>query len=162
MLNIVPTTLNRAARIVVLRHPNRQECLVMRKVVKRVAPAGEEMGGLPTLGGMGVLDAEDEADVDYEHAGWGLALFTGIYDGSAVNDAGSNPIPASAREAIVEPEVEGEFQVEKGDLVMLTPGGEVVLPYEVVGVSSTVDIPPYTRKLILNARDDLFRIPAAA
>lgn len=162
MLNKVPTAINRAVRVVVTRHPNRQECLVMRKKVTRAAPGGEEMGGIPTLGGIGVLDTEDEAEVEYEETGWGLVLFTGQYDGTPLNDGDTNPIAASAREAIVEPEQEGAFIADKGDLVMLMPGADIVIPYEVVGVLSTVDIPPYTRKLVLNARDDLLRIPAAA
>ena len=67
MLNSVPKAINDAARTVTLRHPNRMDATVWRKEVNRTASG--EVGGMPNIGGVGVLDSEDEADYSYEPVG---------------------------------------------------------------------------------------------
>ena len=67
MLTNVPSAVNRMARNVVINHPNTWECQVFRKRVTRTD--GAPVGGLPTMGGLGVLDSEDEESIDYDHLG---------------------------------------------------------------------------------------------
>lgn len=167
MLNIVPSTINASRRLVVLNHPNSFDAELWRKKVTRTELAGtapnDTLGGLPTLGGLGVLTSEDEAEVDYEQIGDVKVLFGGIYQGSAEFDTDDGLVPEQLKEAqiecILQPTDPLFVTPDKNDLVMVTPGGGIVLPFEVMGETGTVNIPPYTRKYILNARDDLAYIP---
>lgn len=166
MLNNVPIAIRRHARLTVLKHPNSTDCEVWRKRVKRIEKnqAGEEstMGGAPTLGGMGVLRSEDEADFDYEPLGAGRLLLVGGFQPSSENDQGSALSPQALQEALVEctGEVgqESHFEADVGDLVLQDMGMGVIIAYSVEDVQGNVGIPPYTRKLVLQPRDDLHHL----
>ena len=161
MLNEVPKAIMRAARLVTLNHPNAMDGTAHRKRLNRVAPGNDTMGGNPTVGGMGLLDGEDEADFTYELLGDVKVVFAGVFQGEGNNwldsDDGIN-YPQMPIEAIIEctldPEHDDYFTVEKPDYIAVEPGGGSVLIYEVVGVTGTVNVPPYTRKYILAARSD--------
>lgn len=171
MLNAVPTAINAATRQVVLRHPNSMDCTVYKKVVKRVETFGDldpdspapddlsEVGGMPTLGGMGVLRSEDESDFDYVERGAAKCLFAGVFAPNDLNERDDAVLQQDAQEAQVEclaaPGAPEYFQADTTDLVMITPGLGVVLAYEVATISGMANIPPYVRKLVLNPRDDL-------
>jgi hypothetical protein len=159
MLNNVPTQVNRSARLITLRHPNAMDCTIFKKVIKRTAD--ETMGGLPTLGGMGMLDSEDEADYEYEERGDAKIVFVGQYvgDGANWNDADTGPIygqiPVEALiECVLDPEDPDFFVTGKPDLVSVEPGYGMTLLYEVVGENTTTNLPPYTRRYILASRAD--------
>jgi hypothetical protein len=153
MLNRIPQSMRNAARLVVIRHPNAVDCQVWRKRVTRVvgAEAGE-LGGLPTLGGMGVLDPEDEAQVDYDLLGDAKLLFAEPYTATKFNDQRDAAEARGETDALVESVTDGLFEVKDSDLVMVMPGAGVVVPYEVVNIVSTVDIPPYVPKVRLAAQ----------
>lgn len=167
MLNQVPSAINRSLRQVVLRHPNSMPCTVWREQVTRVenVPGTEtpnEMGGAPTLGGMGVLRSEDEAEFEYVELGEGAMLFSGPYQPADMNDRDNALLQANAQEAVIESRAEpgatGHFVADVNDLVLLDMGLGVVMAFEVAGVTGSVHIPPYTRKLVLNPRDDLHNL----
>ena len=106
MLTSVPIEINRAARQITLYHPNAVDCTVMRKQVTRVSPDEPEMiGGMPTLGGMGVLDQEDETEWELVEVGEARLVMTGQYQGGdnnwQDNDIGTN-YPVQPVEALVE------------------------------------------------------------
>lgn len=159
MLNNVPKAVARASRLVTLRHPNAIDCTVMRKKLLR-PESGESLGDVPNIGGLGVLDAEDEADYQYEPVGDAKILFSGVWDtqGSNWNDGDTGVIYDQApREACIEFVDEGlaaADYVRKPDMISVEPGGGIVLIYEVLGESSSIAIPPYTRKYMLAARSD--------
>ncbi|SER36110.1 MULTISPECIES: hypothetical protein [Pseudomonas] len=156
MLTNVPVQVARAQRQMVLRAPNSMECTLLRKKIKR-SSEGEAIGGMPLLGGLGVLDSEDEPDYEYEEIGEGRVLFCGIYQAAPGNvvDSGDGVIYAEgAMECLVEPKVEGAFEVKKHDEIMVMPGMGFVLPYEVVGITSVSSIPPYLPRLIVEKRQD--------
>lgn len=169
MLNSVPTAINAASRQVTLRHPNAFDCIVSRKRVVRVeldgAGAPSTSAGLPTMGGMGVLRSEDEVEFEYDELGAAKLLFAGPgpYQAQDMNERDNALLTENSREVLIESvakpgALEGEpqyFVADTGDLVSLTLGLGVVLSYEVATVSGTVNLPPYTRKLVLNPRDDL-------
>jgi hypothetical protein len=164
MLTQVPLAIRKHARLVVLRHPNNNECTVWRKKVKRVevdtSTGGESlMGGSPTLGGMGVLRSEDEADFDYEELGPGKMLLTGMFQPSSENDQASALLSQPMQEAQVEPDAEpgqeAYFEPDVGDLVLQHIGFGVIIAFTIEDVIGNVGIPPYTRKLVLQPRDDL-------
>lgn len=157
MLNSVPNAVQRAGRIVTLRHPNAMDCTVWRKVLLRTGPAGDELGGIPNIGGIGVLDGEDEANYDYEPVGDAKIVFAGIWtdEGANWNDADTGVIYDQAPKiAMIEFIQETDDFVRKSDRISVEPGGGIVLPYEVLGEGSPMNIPPYVRRYMLAARSD--------
>ena len=162
MLTSAPAAINRSARLVVLRHPNAFEVVVHRKSVKRVETIGgveSEMGGSPTLGGMGVLRSEDEAEFDYEVLGEGKLLFTNGAQPVAMNEQGSAQIVEAQKTCLIESKAEptdaAHWVAARGDLVALNLGLGVVIAYDVADIIGNVAIPPYTQSFVLNPRDDL-------
>ena len=154
MLNNVPLAIRRSVRAVTLNHPNRMTCTVYRKVVTRVAP--DTLGGLPTLGGLGVLEDDDEADFDYQSLGDGVVVMLQVYQGGFRSDDNSlldNP-NTSQQETLLEPLIDDGFTPKKHDLVSIVMG-DAVLPYEITDITGTVNIPPFTQKYVLQLRDEL-------
>lgn len=167
MLNQVPIGIRKHARLTVLKHPNNMDCTVWRKRVKRVevnSVTGDEslMGGAPTLGGMGVLRSEDEAEFDYEELGPGKILLVGMYQPASENDQGSALLTQPMQEALVESTAElgqeAYFEADLGDMVFQQLGLGVFLAYSVEDIVGNVGIPPFTRKLVLQPRDDLHNL----
>lgn len=159
MLNAVPVAVAKASRNVVLRHPNSIAAVALRKVVTRTS--SDTQGGMPTIAGTGVLVSEDEVDYDYEELGPCMVLMTGAFndDDANMQDSGGSliyaPPPVNACvEPIAEPATSGYFTLEQFDMVTLTPGAGIALSYEVIGVNGNINIPPYTRRYILNPRQD--------
>ncbi len=169
MLNSVPTAINKAARQVTLRHPNAFDCIVSRKRVVRTELDGNgdpsTSAGMSTLGGMGVMRTEDESEFEYDELGAAKLLFAGPgpYQPMDMNERDNALLTENSREVLIEcvanqgaPNGDPQYFVaDTGDLVSLTLGLGVVLSYVVATVSGTVNLPPYTRKLVLNPRDDL-------
>jgi len=162
MLNAVPASINRLARNVVLNHPNTFNCKVFRETVERVE-AGT-IGGLPTMGGLGVLDAEDEEKIKHEFIGNGFALpAEGFAPSPMMGKGDANLGPAEEFRFLIEPEegasgMPGWFEVRKHDVIYLVLGTGRVQPmiaFEVVGTETTTNIPPFTTRYICNRRDDL-------
>ncbi len=153
MLNSVPAAINRASRIVTLRHPNGMECTIWRKTLNRTG--NNEVGGIANIGGLGVLNGEDEADYSYEPIGDGRIVMTGQYsDGTANwNDKETGLVyaglPVVALIEFLDDKIEDHPQ--KDDIVSVEPGCGFVLQYGVMGEEGTVNIPPYTRRYILGA-----------
>jgi hypothetical protein len=154
MINSVPIKINQAARTVTLKHPNSLDCTVYRKVLLRTSD--ETMGGLPTLGGLGVLKGEDEPEFEYQALGPAKVLMTGQYEAADLVDRGDAIAPPAAQiEAQIECVDVPGFELRKNDLLAVMPGGGVVIGYEVVGMTSSVNIFPYTQKWVIAPRDDL-------
>ena len=157
MLNNVPLAIRRSVRAVTLNHPNRMTCTVYRKVITRVAP--DTLGGLPTLGGLGVLEDDDEADFDYQSLGDGVVVMLQVYQGGFRSDDNSlldNP-NTSQQETLLEPLIDDGFTPKKHDLVSIVIG-DAVLPYEITDITGTVNIPPFTQKYVLQLRDELLYV----
>lgn len=163
MLNRVPEAARIANRAMVTRHPNAMVCQVWRKSVTRTLGAGATLvGGLPTLGGLAVLDQEDEAEVEYTLIGTGKVLFAGVYEGTTLNDSRDAAEGMATALASIEPDVAGAFEPKDSDLIMAEPGGGIVIPYEVTRVINAVNIPPYVPKYELSAQGDLMSPPGLA
>ena len=140
MLNNVPLAIRRSVRAVTLNHPNRMTCTVYRKVITRTAP--DTLGGLPTLGGLGVLEDDDEADFDYQSLGDGVVVMLQVYQGGFRSDDNSlldNP-NTSQQETLLEPLIDDGFTPKKHDLVSIVIG-DALLPYEITEITGTVNIP---------------------
>lgn len=162
MINEVPAKIMEASRTVTLKHPNSMDCTLYRKILTRAAPDGSTMGGLPTLGGLGVLSPEDEEQFEYQPLGAAKILITGRFDGELdLSDRhDSLPPDVAMQEALIEP-LPGEdnapatWSPHKYDLVGVEPGGGVLIGFEIVGMVSNVNIYPYTTKFVIAPRDEL-------
>ncbi len=158
MITEVPIKITQATRAVTLKHPNSMDCVIYRKVNKRSNPDGEEMGGIPTLGGLGVLSSEDEPDFEYEELGAAKILVTSRYESNLdMADSGDSIAPDTMmQEAQIESvEPVPAFTPKKNDLIAVMPGGGVVIGFEIVGTTASVGIYPYTTKYVIAARDEL-------
>ena len=159
MIKNVPVNTNKAMRAVVLKHPNSFEAEVYRKKILR-ADTGT-MGGLPTLGGMGVLDSEDEDNFEVVKLGDARMLPCEPFQISSVTDRQDGIDTAEGVllycmvESVAAPDQDGYFQLKTHDFVFLVVWGGITVGYEVEGVETNINIPPYTRRYILNKRDDL-------
>jgi hypothetical protein len=164
MLSNVAVAVSNSTRQVVLRHPNTMPCTVWRKKIIRVEVNPEtdlpsEMGGSPTLGGMGVLRSEEEDDFEYIQLGTGKCLFCGIFQPTDQverdNALLQSPMQEAQVECDAEPGTEGYFFADTTDMVIIEPGLGTALVYDVATLTGVANIPPYIRKLVLNPRDDL-------
>ena len=153
MLNNVPIAINRMARNVVINHPNSFNCVLIRKRVTRASDA--MAGGLPTLGGMGVMSSDDEESVEWDRLGNGYALSVNPFSASAMMDRqdANNGYEYESR-FLIEPEEAGDFAPKKHDVVFLIMG-DVRLAYEIIKVETTSNIPPFTQRYVCNSRDEL-------
>ncbi|WP_445157649.1 hypothetical protein [Halomonas sp. E14] len=160
MLNNVPSGINAMARNVIIRHPNAYNCEVYRRQIGRPDP---EAGGAPTLGGMMVLNPEDEDDIRWEMVGLGFALPAEQFQPSQMMDRrDANNGYADELRFLVEPEEmigePGGFEVKNRDVIYLLLGeGEQApkIAYEIVAVEAVVNVPPFVPRYVVNRRDDL-------
>lgn len=164
MLHQVPTQINKLARNVVLNHPNRFDAQIIRKRVTRVSDS--EIMGLPSIGGLGVISSEDEESVEFDPIGNAYALRTdGNFAPSLMmerQDAnnGSGDVFSFLIEPEILPPADGGFEVKKNDIMYLlipySVGGDTIkLAYEIIGIETTSNIPPFTQRYLCNRRDDL-------
>ncbi len=156
-LNIIPETVNRAARRVVMKHPNSLPCQVFRMVVNRTEPIS---AGTPTIGGLGVLTPDDEWDYDWQELGVGWALKAQPFEASSMMDRqdAHNDTGDDFRymiEPYFEPYTDGWFDIKNQDVVYIMPVENVKLAFEVVGQESVVDIFPYATRYVLQRSDRL-------
>lgn len=165
MLTMVPDAINRMTRTVVINHPNTFNCVVIRQTVTR--PSGSSVGGLPTLGGLAVISADDEEQVEWNSLGKGFAMKSEPFQASLMMDRqDANNGAAEEFRFLIEPETIGAFEPKKEDVFYLvynnlSVGGVTVkahVAYEIVGVETTSDIPPFTQRYICNRRNDLMDI----
>lgn len=164
MLTNVPAAVNRMARNVVINHPNSWNCQVFRKTVTRPGP---DMGGLPVLGGLGVLSSDDEEQFSYEWVGNGFALPVENFQPASMMDRGdANNGTGTEFKFLIEPEdaigQPGHFAPGKNDVVYLLLGdgpSPAKLAFEIVDTEAVLNIPPYTTRFVVNRRDDL-HVPA--
>lgn len=158
MLNNIPTALGRMTRNVVLNHPNTWECQVFRKQVCR--QSDHDMGGLPTLGGLGVLDSEDETDIEFLFLGSGYALPAEAFNASPMFDRGDAVLTAQNEfRFIIEPEMPsgmiGHFDLRNHDVIYLVLHDRVKIAFEIVGVETVLNIAPFVTRYVCNRRGDL-------
>jgi hypothetical protein len=156
MLNQVPGAINALSARIVHHHPNSIGCQMFRKRVTRE--------NAETLGGIGVLSSEDEEQVEYVFLGPGSALPTAD-DGAEpalMNDNIDAPHSANFEfRFLIEPEKpSGDpewFSVEKHDILLLwlMDDGSLKVPFEVIGVETVNNLPPFSVRYVCNRRDDL-------
>ncbi|WP_426237534.1 hypothetical protein [Pseudomonas sp. TWP3-2] len=160
MLNNIAIQMNRANRQRTLREPNAIPCVLFDKKVTRTSD-DETNDGYPTIGPLGVMSDEDEAAYEWVEVGDARIHFSQGYaaplgntsdDGSRL-DYAEGVLEASI-EMLADPGTEGYVQPGKRMLVAVLMGEGVIVNFEIVDVTGTVNIPPYTRKYLLNPRPD--------
>lgn len=163
MLNNVPESINRMTRNIVINHPNGFNAVMLRKRVTRTnAENGEneEIGGLPTLGGLAVISNEDEEAVEWDLLGNAYALEAAQFSPALMMDRqdAHNGTEDETR-FLIEPETpageEGAYTIQKNDVMYLSISEHVLLAFEIVGIESPTNIPPYTQRYICNRQADL-------
>ena len=157
MLHSVPTQVNKLARSVVINHPNSYNAFIVRKSVTRAATIS---GGLPTLGGLGVISSDDEEKIEWLPMGNAYALEVEIYSpGIMMDRQDTNNQGLDEFRFLIEPETEigedGAFEIKKNDVMYIIVTDTVRLAYEVVAIETTSNIPPYTQRHICNRRNEL-------
>ena len=137
MLNQVPNAVNRAARIMTLRHPNAVDVLVYRKIF--TYNEDNNFTNPRTVGGMMTLADEDLAEYELLQVGSGKMLFLGRIAGSdfAANglDFGENDVAA-----YIEPLEENAFFVKNEDRIVWIGAG-FAKHYQVLGTTSPIQMP---------------------
>jgi hypothetical protein len=156
-LNNVAETLGRAARRVVIKHPNSLPCQVFRMIINRSEP---NSGGAQTLGGLGNLTPDDEWDYDWEQVGIGWALRAQGFEPALMMDRqdAHNETGDEFRyliEPLDEPGTENWFQIKNQDVVYMLKDDTTKLAFEVVGAETVTDIAPFAKRYVLQRSDNL-------
>lgn len=166
MLERVTDSKRKSARFTTLRHPNSIDATIYEKraLRKDAFDPVSMQGGMPTIGGMTVLTDEDESDFDYVERGQAKVRIVSQWQPDVHverdNEVLIQPNAQDAMiEAVAEPGSAEWFEADSRDLVVCTPGLGIGIAFEIVDVVSTLHIPPYTRRYVLNPRDDLHQIP---
>jgi hypothetical protein len=148
--------MNLMARNVTLRHPNNMDCEVYRKVVTRASDTETE--GYPTLGGMTVLDSEDEAAVDYEDLGAAKLLNCEPFVSAQMVNRDDGVDQSAAEmyvmvEFLTPPTDPDAKVVNKHDVLAIEISADVKIAYEVMEVDAVVNVPPFARRYRIEKRD---------
>ncbi len=137
MLEQVPSAINKAARIMTIRHPNAVDVLIYRKTF--TYDEDDNHANHRTIGGMMSLADEDLAEYELSQIGAGKMLFLGRILGSdfAVNglDFGENDVAA-----YIEPINENEFVVKNEDRIVWIMAG-FAKHFQVLGTTSPIQMP---------------------
>lgn len=160
MLNNVAIAANKANRQRTMRHPNALDCVLFTKQVDRQDEGGA-YDGAPTLGGAGMLSSEDEVNYSWVVAcdarisfaqGFAAPLGNTSDDGQRLDY--ENQVLEASIEPVPNPGTEGYVLPDRQMLVAVLVGGGIIVNYQVVDVTGNINIPPYTRKYLLNPRPD--------
>ena len=155
MLTNVPEGINRLARATVINHPNCWGGFVLRKALNRTAPS--------TLGGIGVLSAEDEEDFEFAFQGHVYALLADTFSPASMTERGDANIGAvNEMRFLIEPQGEpGQsdwFEIKKGDLFYIVLGiadDSPRIAYEIVGIETPHNVVPFSRRYVVNRRAEM-------
>ncbi|NDI85076.1 hypothetical protein [Undibacterium crateris] len=161
MLNSIPKQIAKGARSVTLKHPNAFDCDAYRKVLSRGSDG--QMGGVPTMGGLGVLDSEDEDDVDWHLLGDCKMLQVGTFEPSSFNDRETTLDVKYTQmialiESLADPDTKEYFIADKHDVIFINISESVAIGFEIVDIIGDINIAPYTRKYVLEKRDELLYV----
>jgi len=160
MSNRVVETINRMSARVTLKRNPAFFAQVFRKRIVRTAPT--TIGGIPTLGGLAVLDSEDEDAIEFDFLGNAKAVRTADFSPSLMMDR-QDTHNGSGNEYrfMIEPDAvsgsPGWFDIRNHDImyVWMDGAGTVKAAFEVVGVEAVNNLAPYSTRYVCNKRADL-------
>jgi len=161
MSHPIPAAMNAALRNVLLHHPHAFNCEIYRKIILR--SSDENVAGLPTLGGLGVLDSMDEEDFDYLFIGMGLALPISGFAPVSIYQSDDAALEAENKVCfVIEPEVAPHhadyFSIKRHDVMYLRLTHDLEPPklaWEILSRESLGHLSGFTRRFICARRDHL-------
>lgn len=140
------------ARMVTLRHPNSFDAICFQRIFLT-------NNGLNQIGGFDVLSGEDTPEIDFKQLGMAKVLFVDPWQASrtietSASFANDERVKLSA---LIEPDIEGEFELKKGDIFYIQIDQKLGLAYEIIGIELPVGLPTAmsAKRYIINKRDDL-------
>lgn len=144
-------TIHNTARMVTINHPNSFDAICFRRFFTTET-------GLNQISGIDVLGGEDTPDIDYQPLGMAKVLFVDHWQASNIiaDEVNANDGRVKAM-ALIEPDIEDEFTLDKQDIFYLVIEESLGIAYEVVGIENPIGLPTSlnARRYILNKRDDL-------
>lgn len=159
MLTSVANSINRSLRLVLVNHPNTCACNIFRKHSER---SGEtQVGYYQTLGGLGVLDSEDDDEIAFEYLGNGYILPVDLFAPTTLADTHHVANVGGEKRFLIEPEATvgsaDRFEIRTHDVVyiILSVERDIKIAFEIVAVETVVNIPPYANRYVANRRADL-------
>lgn len=159
MQEIIPITINKAARAVVINNPNAFHAGFIRKVFNRPEPT---VMGYPTLGGLGVVSADDDTDCDFIPLGNAYAYQVGFQPATMMDRMDAQNGVDNEFIFLIEPEFllpdSRGFEIKKNDIfrltIMVVAGAVSYQAFEVTRVETTTNIPPFTRRYVCERRSE--------
>lgn len=151
----VHKTLHNTARMVTMNHPNAFDAICFQRFFTE--DEGNSIAGIKVLGG------EDNSAIDYRQLGMAKVLFVEPWQSSKIISDNVNGNDARIKiMALIEPDVDGEFELSKGDVFYLYIEEGLGLAYEIVGIELPVGLSTAmnAKRYLLNKRDDLDYIEA--
>ena len=166
MLVNVGTGINMLVRQVVMNRPGALNILVYRRTINRTTAT--MAGGQPTLGGLGVIEPDDETDITWHFVGTGYALPADAYDPAPIHDLGDAQDGADGElRFLLEPEElpgePGGFSIELDDVFFVLFGvaddgdtsNAAKLAFEITKIETVVMSQPFVPRYVCVRRDDL-------
>lgn len=148
----IQRTTNRTSRMIVINHPNSFDAICFKRIFLN-ANNSNQIAGISLLG-----NENDNDEVDYQEKGMVKVLFVDPWQSSKIinNNINANDIRVKIT-ALIEPDIEGLFELEKGDLFYLCINQQISLAYEIVGIELPIGLPDRlnARRYELIKRDDL-------
>lgn len=139
------------ARMVTLNHPNSFDAVCFQKIYLT-------HNGQNQIGVFDVLGGEDVPEIDFKHLGMAKVLFVDQWQVSKIiaDDTNANDTRVKIM-AMIEPDIEGEFELTKGDIFYIQINEKLGLAYEIVGIELPVGLPTAmnAKRYLINKRDDL-------
>ena len=139
------------ARMVTLNHPNAFDAICFKKIYLT-------SNGQNQIGGFDVLGGEETSEIDFTQLGMVKVLFVEPWQGSKIiaDDINANDSRIKIM-AMIEPDIEGEFSLNKGDIFYIQIDHSLGLAYEIVGIELPVGLPSAmnAKRYLINKRDDL-------
>ncbi len=160
-MNRIVETINAMNRRVTLKRSPSFGAQLFRKRILRTAPTS--VGGIPTLGGLTVLDSVDEENITFDYLGNARVVRVNEFAPSMLNDrmdTHNSGGTGNELRFIIEPETANGatgFEPKNHDVMFLwiLADGSVRVAYEIVGVESVNNLPPFSVRYLCNRRADL-------
>lgn len=147
----IHNTLHNSARMVTIHHPNAFDALCFKRIYSTDTEQNE-------LAGVMVLGGEDTPDIDYIELGMAKVLFVETWQTSNIIADNANANDSRVKvAALIEPDIENTFELNKHDLFYLYIDDQTSICYEIVGIELPIGLPNVmnAKRYLLNKRDEL-------
>jgi hypothetical protein len=147
MLTTIPDAINKMTRQVILNHPSHYRCAIIRATATRSEPLS---GHLPTLGGLGVLLADDEDALAFAQIGTGWLLPADPYAAAPMTDKLDAENGAAGEVTFLIAPEDPALVVAKNDIIYRYHDYGVTQAFTVVDIRAQIAIPPFCLRYVCN------------